>query len=95
MSGQINGIVKKDRAKQLIQLSNELGYKYNQQYVNKDVEVLIEEKVKDYYVGHTTNFIKVLINTTKEIEKNSIMKVKVIKADIDHVLAMEDSYETK
>lgn len=95
MSGQINGIVKKDRAKQLIQLSNELGYKYNQQYVNKDVEVLIEEKVKDYYVGHTTNFIKVLINTTKEIEKNSIIKVKVIKADIDHVLAMEDSYETK
>ena len=95
MSGQINGIIKKDRAKQLIQLSNELGYKYNQQYVNKDVEVLIEEKVKDYYVGHTTNFIKVLINTTKEIEKNSIIKVKVIKADIDHVLAMEDSYETK
>ena len=95
MSNQVNGIIKKDRAKQLIALSNQLGYNYNLLYVNKEVEVLVEEKVKDYYVGHTTNFIKVLITSSKEIVKNSIIKVKVTKADIDHVLAMEENYETK
>ena len=89
MNNHINGIIKKERAKQLLKLSDELAYEYNLKFVDSIVDVLIEEKVGNYYVGHTSNFIKVLIETDKVIDKNSIISVKIIKADISHVLAME------
>ena len=89
MPNQINGIIKKQRAKQLIALSDSLNEKYNNKYVNKTLDVLVEEKVDNYYVGHTSNFIKVLIETTNVLDKNSIIKVNIIKAYTDHVLARE------
>ena len=87
MSNQINGIIKKQRAKELLNLSNELGLKYNQQFLNKEVEVLIEEEVKGYYIGHTTNFIKVKVLSNKKIERNSIIKVKVKEVYDSYVIA--------
>ena len=90
MNGQINGNIKKDRAKRLLALSDELSLKYNQLHVDEVVEVLIEEKVDDHYVGHTSNFIKVKVVTSKDYERNSIIKVKISKAFATHVLAMEE-----
>lgn len=90
MSGVINGNIKKDRAKRLLALSDELSLKYNQQFIGDEVEVLIEEKVDGYYVGHTTNFIKVKVCTSNNIEKNSIIRVKVKEAYDSYVLAMEE-----
>ena len=87
MSNQINGIIKKQRAKELLNLSNELGLAYNQQFLNKEVEVLIEEEVKGYYIGHTTNFIKVKVLSNKKIERNSIIKVKVKEVYDSYVIA--------
>ena len=87
MSNQINGIIKKQRAKELLNLSNELGLAYNQQFLDKEVEVLIEEEVKGYYIGHTTNFIKVKVLSNKKIERNSIIKVKVREVYDSYVIA--------
>ena len=87
MSNQINGLIKKQRAKELLNLSNELGLAYNQQFLNKEVEVLIEEEVKGYYIGHTTNFIKVKVLSNKKIERNSIIKVKVREVYDSYVIA--------
>ena len=87
MSNQINGLIKKQRAKELLNLSNELGLAYNQQFLDKEVEVLIEEEVKGYYIGHTTNFIKVKVLSNKKIERNSIIKVKVKEVYDSYVIA--------
>ncbi|MDY2888176.1 MAG: tRNA (N(6)-L-threonylcarbamoyladenosine(37)-C(2))-methylthiotransferase MtaB [Candidatus Caccosoma sp.] len=82
MKNQINGNIKKERCNELISLSNKLGYEYNKKFLNKVVSVLIEEKENDYYVGHTTNFIKVKIESIQNIERNSIINV-VIKEVYD------------
>ena len=82
MKNQINGKVKKERCNELIALSNKLGYEYNKRFLNKTVSVLIEEKENNYYVGHTTNFIKVKIESIQNIERNSIINV-VIKEVYD------------
>lgn len=91
LSGQINGNIKKQRAKQLLNLSDELSYNYNKSYIDKYVDVLIEEKVDNYYVGHTTNFIKVLIESNYPLKRNTIRKVKVINSFKDYVIAREET----
>lgn len=59
MPDQIDGNVKEQRSRKLIELSNENERKYNSQYIGKTVEVLFEEKDGDYYKGHTKNYIEV------------------------------------
>ena len=60
---------------------------YNSLYIDKEVEVLIEEKVDEYFIGHTTNFIKVKIKTDLNLMKNTTIKVKVKKAYDSYVIA--------
>ena len=87
MKGHIDGNIKKSRAKQLLELSNNLNLVYNSLYIDKEVEVLIEEKVDEYFIGHTTNFIKVKIKTNLNLMKNTTIKVKVKKAYDSYVIA--------
>ena len=63
MKNQVNPQVKKERARVLIDLSNELWDKYVDQFVGKEVEVLIEENLEaeNASLGHATNYINVKI----------------------------------
>lgn len=90
LPGHLNGDVKKERATRLIALSDKLGLEYNSRYVNQVVDVLVEEKVDEYYVGHTTNFIKVKFFANKKLDRNVIKKVKVISAYDSYVMAVEE-----
>lgn len=52
---------KKKRARQLLEVSKELELTYANKYLNKEVEVLIEENKDNYSIGHTSNYLHVKI----------------------------------
>lgn len=83
MDGHLPTNVKKDRARRLIEIDDILQLNYNNLFVGKDVNVLVEEIVDGKSVGHTENFLKVEIN--KVLETNRCYDVRIIKADIDKV----------
>jgi len=77
MNNQVDEIIKKKRVKELINLSSELEKKYLTKFLNKDLEILTEEYKDGFTIGHTSNYIKVLVNDLLDI--NKIYKVKIIK----------------
>lgn len=79
MKNQIDGTIKEQRSRKLIELSDENEKRHNAKYIGKMVSVLLEEKEKDYIKGHTTNYIVVKV-PYKEIE-NTIQKVKIEKIE--------------
>ncbi len=83
MPNQIPEYIKKERVKKLIELSNELESKYLDKFIGKTVEVLIETVKDNISVGHTGNYLKVLID--KELKPNTLVKVK-IESRIDNSL---------
>ena len=83
MPNQIDGKVKEERSKKLIELSNENEYNYNKKYIGKQVEVLFEEREGEYLKGHTTNYIVVKHKTDKDDLINKIAKVTVSEAKQD------------
>lgn len=83
MLNQIDGKIKEERSKKLIELSNENEYKYNKKYIGKQVEVLFEEREGEYLKGHTTNYIVVKHKTDKDDLINKIAKVTVSEAKQD------------
>ena len=66
---------KKIRTKKLLEISRELETNYMKKYLEKEVEVLIEEYKDGYSYGHTGNYLYVKIN--KELPHNEIVKVKI------------------
>ena len=59
MKNQIPAEIKDARSKRLLQLSNENESNYFDEYVGKQIRVLVEEKDGDYIKGHTGNYIVV------------------------------------
>ncbi len=60
---QLDGNIKHDRSKRLIDLSDCLSQKFNEQFVGKELDVLFENKSKyknNHIEGYTTNYIRVL-----------------------------------
>lgn len=87
MPNQVEGNIKEERSKKLITLSDENEKKYNQEYIGRIVEVLLEDKhVQDgetYIKGHTTNYIVVKVKQDEKgkLKSNIIEKVKIIGTD--------------
>ena len=71
---------KKRRARRLLEVSKELELAYFTKYLNKEVEVLIEEVKDGVSLGHTDNYLYVKIN--KELKHNTFVTVKI--TDIDY-----------
>ena len=84
MPNQIDGNVKEERSRKLIELSNKNEQEYNKGYIGKEVEVLFEEphieNEKKYMKGHTTNYIVVKLETNDNLD-NVIKKVKIVDLD--------------
>ena len=58
---QVDGNIKEERSKKLIELSNNMQNEKNSQYIGKTVKVLFEEYENGYYKGHTTNYMVVKV----------------------------------
>lgn len=78
MNNQIPNEIKKERARRLINIDQELELSFNKKYLNQEINVLIEETKNGKSYGHTNNFIKVEI--AEKLEKNQNYKIKVIEA---------------
>ena len=89
MPNQVNGNIKEDRSKKLIELSNENQKRYNEELIGQKVEVLFEDKEVDngvtYYKGHTQNYILVKYKTDENLE-NTMKVVEVLKAEVEDVV---------
>ena len=58
---QIDGNIKKQRARQLIALSTTLEQNYMQKFVNSEIDVLIEQNKNGYSYGHTSNYLSIQV----------------------------------
>ncbi|MBE6147025.1 MAG: tRNA (N(6)-L-threonylcarbamoyladenosine(37)-C(2))-methylthiotransferase MtaB [Firmicutes bacterium] len=76
---QVDGNIKKERAKQLIELSNKLEEKYMSEHLNKQLEVLIEQNKDGFSYGHTSNYLSIKIPgeyQSEEIKTINISKIE-------------------
>lgn len=77
MKNQIPGNIKEIRSKKLLELSDKNEKEYLLSYINKEVEVLFEEKHGEYYQGHTANYIFVKTKSKEDL-CNRLTRIKVV-----------------
>ena len=87
MPNQINGDIKEERSKKLIELSDRNEIEHNKSYIGKNVEVLFEEEKDGMYKGHTQNYIMVYCQSKEKLD-NKIIDVVCEKAEKEHIIAI-------
>lgn len=64
LPNHLDNTTKKERARKLIYLSQQLEMEYMEQFIGKEVEVLPETIYEDGIIGHTGNYLLVKVKTT-------------------------------
>lgn len=75
MDNQVNGLVKKDRVRQVLELSKVNEKAYYDGYVNKVLEGIVEVHKDGRVIVLTSNYISVIVDT--KLVSNSIVSVKI------------------
>ena len=73
MKNQIDGNVKKQRVKELIEVSEELKNEYYKKFIGKSLEVLVETYSDGYLIGHLSNYGKVKFKGDESLLHNLVM----------------------
>ncbi|WHH60381.1 tRNA (N(6)-L-threonylcarbamoyladenosine(37)-C(2))-methylthiotransferase MtaB [Petroclostridium sp. X23] len=85
--GQVSPEEKERRSKAMMALSAKNEQKFYQNFIHKEMDVLIEQQVKDmngYYEGLTGNYIRVIVPGDKQLE-GRIIKCKLKHRAQDHM----------
>lgn len=83
LKNQVDGTIKKERARRLIELSTELEKEYMNNFLNTEVEVLIERNKDNFSYGHTSNYLSVKIDGNYNSE--DVVCVKISNLDYPYV----------
>ena len=89
MPNQVPVNIRKERAKRLIELSDTLELAYNTDQIGKTFAVLIEEVGEDTSIGHTSTYLKVIVN--EKLEHNKFYNIKITKATKDCVYGVVEA----
>ena len=84
MSNKVDEHEKKERSRKLIEVSKELEIAYMNKFIDKEVEVLVEEYKDGYSYGHTGNYLYVKIN--RELPHNELVKVTIKSIEYPYVI---------
>ena len=84
MDGHIDGNIKKDRARKLLDVSRELEKEYANKFIGETLEVLFEEVKDGVSIGHTSNYLKVKVKGS--IPSNTFKNVKIKSYLLDSLI---------
>jgi len=79
LKDNISHETKKQRERELSEITEKTALEFNNKFLNKEVEVLVLEKKKDFYLGKTKHYQTVKIESKKDI-LGQFIKTKVINA---------------
>lgn len=90
MSGQLTDAVKTIRSEKMIALHEIRAKEYETSMIGKTLELLLEEKTeiegKSYYMGHSREYVKAVVEDTDAYKVNDLVKVTAEDFIQDHVL---------
>lgn len=76
MDNQVDDKVKSDRAKILLELSRKLTKEYNEKFIGKELDIIVESYKDGYITGHTGNYLLVKAKGNQD-DYHKMVKVKI------------------
>ncbi|MGM0445161.1 MAG: 30S ribosomal protein S12 methylthiotransferase RimO [Bacillota bacterium] len=84
MKKQINKKIKEKRYNKIMEIQQDISYNKNRNYIGKEIEVIIDERIENEFIGRTVYDAPEIDNTVyvrgKNINIGDIIKVKITDA---------------
>lgn len=84
---QVDGNIKKERTHELLNLSKKLEEEYMSKFINKKLEVLVENTKNNISYGHTSNYLLVKLNGAYPSEK--ILDTEIVDISYPYCIGEE------
>lgn len=75
---QVKDIVKKNRTLDLIKLSEELENTYASKFINKTMDLIVEQVNGEYMIGHSSNYLQIQLPLDEKMLKKDV-KAQIIE----------------
>ena len=93
MDGQLTEAVKAQRSEKLLELHDIRAKEYEEAMIGKTIELLLEEEIEEdgkmWYVGHSREYVRAVIEKTEVHQVNDLVEAKVTGFLTDHLLRAE------
>ena len=93
MDGQLTEAVKTQRSEKLLELHDIRAKEYEEAMIGKTIELLLEEEIEEdgkmWYVGHSREYVRAVIEKTEAHQVNDLVEAKVTGFLTDHLLRAE------
>ena len=93
MDGQLTEAVKAQRSEKLLELHDIRAKEYEEAMIGKTIELLLEEEIEEdgkmWYVGHSREYVRAVIEKTEAHQVNDLVEAKVTGFLTDHLLRAE------
>ena len=93
MDGQLTEAVKAQRSEKLLELHDIRAKEYEEAMIGKTIELLLEEEIEEdgkmWYVGHSREYVRAVIEKTDAHQVNDLVEAKVTGFVADHLLRAE------
>ena len=80
--------LKKERAKELRELSLKVARKEKAKFIGTSLSLLVENRSNGFYSGYTENYIPSLLSSERDIHKGEIIPFLPVSLKEDHLLAI-------
>ncbi len=88
MTGHLDGGLIKERARIMIDVASQMKKEYEDKFINYEFEVLFEQKKGNTWIGHTTNYLEVYLESEEDLT-NQIKICKIVKKKNNKLFAEE------
>lgn len=93
MDGQLTEAVKTQRSEKLLELHDIRAKEYEEAMIGKTIELLLEEEIEEdgkmWYIGHSREYVRAVIEKTEAHQVNDLVEAKVTGFVTDHLLRAE------
>ena len=93
MDGQLTEAVKAQRSEKLLELHDIRAKEYEEAMIGKTIELLLEEEIEEdgkmWYVGHSREYVRAVIEKTESHQVNDLVEAKVTGFVADNLLRAE------
>lgn len=94
MDGQLTEAEKAVRSDKMLELHEVRAKEYEEAMIGKELELLLEEETeidgKQWYVGHSREYVRAVIRKTDVHQVNDLVTVKAVGFAKDHILETEE-----
>lgn len=81
---QVQDQIKSNRMDELLKLDQKLMLDYYQKFINHEFDIIVEDRHNDYLLGHSSNYLPILIPYQDNLE-GKMIKVKIIRIENDKI----------